>query len=239
MASVRFICGTQDQHLELEAQVSPVSSGRTTAVLFSSCFDANGGVFEVARRTERDAVISDELNHASIIDGIRLTQGTAPPVPQPRPGRPRGASLTEAADARRRLIVTDGVFSMDGYLAPLPEICDLAERHDALVVVDDSHAVGFVGATGAGTPELHGRPAPRRHRHRHPGQGPRRCVRRIRGGTSARSSTCSASARAPTCSRTAVAPPVVAGYPRRARPGRRAARTRGSGCGPTAGCSAP
>ncbi|HZZ97978.1 MAG TPA: glycine C-acetyltransferase [Jatrophihabitantaceae bacterium] len=153
MASVRFICGTQTQHTELEARLSAFL-GTEATILYSSCFDANGGLFEVLL-DQNDAVISDELNHASIIDGIRLC----------RAGRYRyrnrdmadlEAQLQAASGARRRLIVTDGVFSMDGYLAPLADICDLAEAHDAMVMVDDSHAVGFVGATGAGTPELAG-----------------------------------------------------------------------------------
>ena len=123
-------------------------------MLFGSCFDANGGVFE-ALLDEQDAVISDALNHASIIDGVRLckARGCATPTATWPSSRQR---LAEAADARYRLVVTDGVFSMDGYLAPLDRITELAERYDALVMVDDSHAVGFVGPTGRGTPELHG-----------------------------------------------------------------------------------
>jgi glycine C-acetyltransferase len=153
MASVRFICGTQTQHTALEQRLSQFL-GTEATILFSSCFDANGGVFEVLL-DERDAVISDELNHASIIDGIRLSKA------QRRRYRNRDmadleAQLQAAADARRRLVVTDGVFSMDGYLAPLDQICALAEQYDALVMVDDSHAVGFVGPSGAGTPELFG-----------------------------------------------------------------------------------
>ncbi len=153
MASVRFICGTQTQHTELEARLASFL-GQEATILYSSCFDANGGVFEVLL-DENDAVISDELNHASIIDGIRLCKAK-----RYRYKNRDMASLTEqlqaTSDARRRLIVTDGVFSMDGYLAPLADICDLAEKYDAMVMVDDSHAVGFVGATGAGTPELAG-----------------------------------------------------------------------------------
>jgi glycine C-acetyltransferase len=144
MASVRFICGTQDLHLELEARVSKFL-GTEDTILFSSCFDANGGVFE-------DAVISDALNHASIIDGIRLCKAQRFRYAN-QDMADLEAKLLEAKDARRKIIVTDGVFSMDGYLAPLEAICDLAEKHDALVMVDDSHAVGFMGATGAGTPE--------------------------------------------------------------------------------------
>src|SRR4051812_9562197 len=153
MASVRFICGTQTQHKELESRLSQFL-GTEATILFSSCFDANGGVFEVLL-DERDAVISDELNHASIIDGIRLCKARRLRY-RNRDMADLEEQLKAAADARRRLIVTDGVFSMDGYLAPLDQICDLAERHDSMVMVDDSHAVGFMGASGAGTPELFG-----------------------------------------------------------------------------------
>ena len=153
MASVRFICGTQALHRELEQRLSEFL-GTDDTILFSSCFDANGGLFE-ALLDENDAVISDQLNHASIIDGIRLCKAR-------RLRYANGdmdeleARLEEAADARRRLIATDGVFSMDGYLAQLDRICELAERHDAIVMVDDSHAVGVVGPGGRGTPEHHG-----------------------------------------------------------------------------------
>ncbi|MDN4612649.1 glycine C-acetyltransferase [Arthrobacter burdickii] len=150
MASVRFICGTQDLHLELERRVSDFL-GTEDTILFSSCFDANGGVFESLLGAE-DAVISDALNHASIIDGIRLSKAQRFRYAN-RDMAGLEAKLQEASGARRRLVVTDGVFSMDGYLAPLEAICDLAERYDAMVMVDDSHAVGFMGATGAGTPE--------------------------------------------------------------------------------------
>ncbi|MFG6198493.1 glycine C-acetyltransferase [Nonomuraea sp. JJY05] len=153
MASVRFICGTQEVHKELEARLSDFL-GMEDTVLYSSCFDANGGVFETLLDAQ-DAVISDALNHASIIDGIRLSKAQRFRYAN-RDMAELEARLKEASDARRRLIVTDGVFSMDGYLAPLREICDLAERYDAMVMVDDSHAVGFVGPTGRGTPELHG-----------------------------------------------------------------------------------
>jgi glycine C-acetyltransferase len=153
MASVRFICGTQDLHKRLEHRISEFLGTQDT-ILYPSCFDANGGLFETIL-SEDDAVISDELNHASIIDGIRLCRA--------RRLRYRNRDMADledqlkaSADARRRLIATDGVFSMDGYVAPLPEICDLADRYDAMVMVDDSHAVGFVGPTGRGTPELHG-----------------------------------------------------------------------------------
>jgi len=153
LASVRFICGTQDLHKQLEQRISAFL-GTEDTILYSSCFDANGGLFETLLG-QQDAVISDELNHASIIDGIRLCKA--------RRLRYRNRDMADledqlkaSADARRRLIATDGVFSMDGYLAPLDEICDLAERYQAMVMVDDSHAVGFVGARGRGTPELHG-----------------------------------------------------------------------------------
>jgi glycine C-acetyltransferase len=150
MASVRFICGTQSIHKQLEERLSEFL-GTEDTILYGSCFDANAGLFEVLLGPE-DAVISDALNHASIIDGIRLCKAR----------RLRYANgdlaeleqrLVEAADARRRLVVTDGVFSMDGFLAPLDGICELAEQYGAIVVVDDSHAVGFLGATGRGTPE--------------------------------------------------------------------------------------
>lgn len=154
MASVRFICGTQDLHLELEAKVSEFL-GTEDTILFSSCFDANGGVFESLFGSE-DAIISDALNHASIIDGIRLSKAKRFRYAN-QDMADLEAKLVEAsggdAPARRKIIVTDGVFSMDGYLAPLKEICDLADKYDALVMVDDSHAVGFMGASGAGTPE--------------------------------------------------------------------------------------
>ncbi len=151
MASVRFICGTQTVHTELEAALSTFL-GTDDTILYSSCFDANGGLFETIL-DEQDCVISDALNHASIIDGIRLSKAQ----------RMRYANndmaqleqcLRDAAGARYRLIATDGVFSMDGVIADLQAICDLAEQYDALVMVDDSHAVGFVGAGGRGTPEL-------------------------------------------------------------------------------------
>ena len=150
MASVRFICGTQDLHLALEQKLAAFLR-MEDAILFSSCFDANGGVFEALLGAE-DAVISDALNHASIIDGIRLCKARRLRYANNDMGELE-ARLIEAKDARARLIVTDGVFSMDGIIANLRGICDLAERHDALVMVDDSHAVGFIGARGAGTPE--------------------------------------------------------------------------------------
>ncbi len=153
MASVRFICGTQTQHRELERRLSAFL-GTEATILYSSCFDANGGTFEVLL-DERDAVISDELNHASIIDGIRLCKAQRLRY-RNRDMADLETQLRAASGARRRLIVTDGVFSMDGYLTPLDEICDIADRYGALVMVDDSHAVGFVGESGAGTPELFG-----------------------------------------------------------------------------------
>jgi glycine C-acetyltransferase len=153
MASVRFICGTQQIHRELEDALSAFL-GTEDTILFPSCFDANGGVFE-ALLDERDAVISDALNHASIIDGVRLCKAQRLRYAN-RDLAELEQRLQETRDARYRLIVTDGVFSMDGYLAPLDRICELADRYDALVMVDDSHAVGFVGPTGRGTPELFG-----------------------------------------------------------------------------------
>jgi glycine C-acetyltransferase len=153
MASVRFICGTQEPHKRLEARLSEWL-GTEDTILYSSCFDANGGLFETLLG-ERDAVISDELNHASIIDGVRLCKARRLRY-RNRDMGDLEARLAETADARYRLIATDGVFSMDGYFAPLDEICDLAERYDALVMVDDSHAVGFIGKTGRGTPERFG-----------------------------------------------------------------------------------
>ncbi|MFC7873063.1 glycine C-acetyltransferase [[Kitasatospora] papulosa] len=153
LASVRFICGTQEVHKELEQRLSAFL-GQEDTILYSSCFDANGGVFETLLGPE-DAVISDALNHASIIDGIRLSKAKRHRYAN-RDMADLEQQLKEASGARRRLIVTDGVFSMDGYVAPLAEICDLADRYDAMVMVDDSHAVGFVGPGGRGTPELHG-----------------------------------------------------------------------------------
>jgi len=150
MASVRFICGTQEQHKELERDIASFL-GMDDSILYSSCFDANGGLFETLLEAE-DAVISDELNHASIIDGVRLSKAQR--------FRYKNCDLADlekqlqsAQSARFRLIATDGVFSMDGYIAPLGGICDLAEKYDALVMVDDSHAVGFMGANGRGTHE--------------------------------------------------------------------------------------
>jgi len=153
MASVRFICGTQEVHKELEAGITEFL-GTEDTILYSSCFDANGGIFE-ALLDERDAIISDALNHASIIDGIRLCKARRFRYAN-RDMDDLEHQLEESADARYRLIVTDGVFSMDGYLAPLPQICELAERHDALVMTDDSHAVGFIGENGRGTHEHFG-----------------------------------------------------------------------------------
>jgi glycine C-acetyltransferase len=152
LSSVRFICGTQEIHKELEAKLSSFL-GTDDTLLYSSCFDANGGAFETLLTAE-DAVISDELNHASIIDGIRLCKAQR--------YRYKNCNLADleaqlqaadAARARFKLIVTDGVFSMDGFVAPLKEICDLADKYGALVMIDDSHAVGFMGKTGRGTHE--------------------------------------------------------------------------------------
>jgi glycine C-acetyltransferase len=153
MASVRFICGTQTLHKDLEAAIARFF-GKDDAILYSSCWDANGGLFETVLG-EEDAVLSDELNHASIIDGIRLCKAQRVRYRNGDMGElERG--LQETKGKRLRLIVTDGVFSMDGSLAKLPEICDLAERYDALVMVDDSHATGILGPTGRGTPEHFG-----------------------------------------------------------------------------------
>lgn len=153
LASVRFICGTQAIHKQLEERISAFL-GTEDTILYSSCFDANGGLFETLLEAE-DAIISDELNHASIIDGVRLSKAARYRY---RNGDMDDleAKLKEASSARHRLIATDGVFSMDGYFAKLDKICDLAEKYDALVMVDDSHAVGFIGEHGRGTPELCG-----------------------------------------------------------------------------------
>jgi glycine C-acetyltransferase len=151
MASVRFICGTQDVHKELEARLSAFL-GMDDTILYSSCFDANGGLFETLL-DEQDAVISDALNHASIIDGIRLCKAQRLRYANDDMGELE-ARLKEASGARVKLIATDGVFSMDGVIARLQEICDLADRHGALVMVDDSHATGFIGNGGRGTPEF-------------------------------------------------------------------------------------
>ena len=153
LSSVRFICGTQTIHKELEQRLSGFL-GTDDAILYSSCFDANGGLFETLLGPE-DAVISDSLNHASIIDGIRLCKAKRYVYESSNMDQ-LGRRLQEASAARFRLIATDGVFSMDGTIAKLPEICDLADAHDALVMVDDSHAVGFMGPGGRGTHEYHG-----------------------------------------------------------------------------------
>jgi glycine C-acetyltransferase len=152
LASVRFICGTQKIHKQLEEKLTDFL-GTEDTILYTSCFDANGGLFETLLGPE-DAVISDELNHASIIDGVRLCKAKRFRYKN-NDMADLDAQLAGAKGARRILIVTDGVFSMDGYLANLPAICDLAEEHKALVMVDDSHAVGFMGAHGRGTHEHH------------------------------------------------------------------------------------
>jgi glycine C-acetyltransferase len=153
MASVRFICGTQDLHKSLEGAIAEFF-GTEDAILYTSCFDANGGLFETLLGPE-DAVISDALNHASIIDGVRLCKARRYRYAHADMGDLQ-SRLEEASDARCRLIATDGVFSMDGDIAPLDDIVDLAQRYDAMVMVDDSHATGFVGATGRGSAEHHG-----------------------------------------------------------------------------------
>lgn len=153
MASVRFICGTQTIHKELEARISAFL-GTEDTILYPSCFDANGGLFETIL-TDQDAVISDALNHASIIDGIRLSKAQRFRY-RHDDMNDLEANLTSAAGCRQKLIVTDGVFSMDGTIANLQDICDLADRHDALTMIDDCHASGFLGATGRGTHEHRG-----------------------------------------------------------------------------------
>lgn len=153
LASVRFICGTQELHRALEGDLARFF-GKDDAILYTSCFDANGGLFETLLGDE-DAVISDELNHASIIDGVRLCKAKRLRYKHADPAD-LALKLDEARDCRLRLIVTDGVFSMDGDMAPLPALCELADRHEAVLVVDDSHATGFVGPTGRGTPEHFG-----------------------------------------------------------------------------------
>jgi glycine C-acetyltransferase len=149
---VRFICGTQELHKQLERAISDFL-GTEDTILYSSCWDANGGLFETILTAE-DAIISDELNHASIIDGIRLCKAQRLRYKSCNMADLE-ARLVESASARFRMIATDGVFSMDGTIAPLPAICDLAAKHDALVMIDDSHAVGFMGKTGRGTHEHH------------------------------------------------------------------------------------
>ena len=153
LSSVRFICGTQELHKRLEAALTKFL-GTEDTILYSSCFDANGGLFETLLGPE-DAVISDELNHASIIDGIRLCKARRLRY-RNRDLADLADKLTEAADARLRLIATDGVFSMDGSMAPLADICDLADTHAAAVMIDDSHATGFIGPGGRGTHDYHG-----------------------------------------------------------------------------------
>ncbi len=226
MASVRFICGTQSVHKELEAALAAFLE-TDDSILYSSCFDANGGLFETLL-AEEDAVISDELNHASIVDGIRLCKAKRYRY-RNNDMADLAAKLEEAdaAGARFKLIATDGVFSMDGIIADLPSICDLAERHGALTMVDDSHAVGFVGARGRGTPELCGVDGPRSTSS--PGRWARRWAARpaaIRRGAR-KSSICCASARARTCSRTRSRP---ASRPRRSRCWSCCAATRARRC---------
>jgi glycine C-acetyltransferase len=152
LSSVRFICGTQAIHKELERKISEFL-GTEDTILYTSCFDANGGLFETLLG-EEDAIISDELNHASIIDGVRLSKCQRFRYKNSDMADLE-AKLVEAKSARFKMIATDGVFSMDGYIAKLDEICDLADKHDALVMVDDSHAVGFMGKTGRGVHEHH------------------------------------------------------------------------------------
>jgi glycine C-acetyltransferase len=153
MASVRFICGTQDIHKELERKISDFFRTEET-ILYPSCFDANGGLFETLLGPE-DVIISDALNHASIIDGIRLCRAQRK-IYEHANMKQLELALSESKEARHRIIATDGVFSMHGDLAPLPEICDLAEKYDAMVMIDECHATGFIGETGRGTPEFFG-----------------------------------------------------------------------------------
>ncbi|MCK4980080.1 MAG: aminotransferase class I/II-fold pyridoxal phosphate-dependent enzyme, partial [Candidatus Delongbacteria bacterium] len=152
MSSVRFICGTQDIHKELEAKIADFF-GMERSILYAAAFDANGGIFEPLF-TQDDAIISDELNHASIIDGVRLCKAARYRYKHSDPEDLEN-QLKVAQAQRFRIIVTDGVFSMDGDIAKLKDICDLAEKYDSLVMVDDSHASGFIGKTGRGTPEYH------------------------------------------------------------------------------------
>ena len=178
MASVRFICGTQEIHKTLEKRISDFL-GMEDTILYSSCFDANGGLFETLLGPE-DAIISDALNHASIIDGVRLCKAK-----RFRYANNDMAELeerlkeAEEAGARYKLIVTDGVFSMDGIIANLKGVCDLADKYNAMVMVDDSHAVGFIGEKRSRQPRVLRRYGPCRHHHRYPGQGPGRRVRRL------------------------------------------------------------
>ncbi|MBU0691566.1 glycine C-acetyltransferase [bacterium] len=151
MSSVRFICGTQDIHRQLEKKIAEFL-GMEDAILYSSCFDANGGLFETLMK-EEDAIITDALNHASIIDGVRLSKAKRA-IYKHADMADLEARLKELRDARFRLVVTDGVFSMDGDIAKLPEICDLCEKHDAILMVDDSHSTGFMGKQGRGTHEF-------------------------------------------------------------------------------------
>ena len=199
LSSVRFICGTQDLHKRLEQALARFL-GTDDAILYTSCFDANGGLFETLL-TEGDAVLSDALNHASIIDGIRLCKAARYRYAHADMDDLE-AKLKEAAGARLRLIATDGVFSMDGDIAPLDRIVELARAHDALVMVDDSHATGFIGATGRGSIEHCGVLGRDRRHHQHARQGARRRLRRVHGGARDRSWSCSGSARGRTCSAT-------------------------------------
>ena len=205
-ASVRFICGTQGVHKQLEQKLSEFL-GTEDTILYGSCFDANGGLFETLLGPE-DAIISDELNHASIIDGIRLCRARRFRFAN-RDMADLETKLIEAGGTGRRMIATDGVFSMDGYVANLPAICDLADKYRALVMVDDSHAVGFMGRTGRGTPEHCGVMAawtslPARSARR--SAAPAAATR----AAAVKSSSCSASARAPTCSATPSPRPLPA-----------------------------
>jgi glycine C-acetyltransferase len=199
LSSVRFICGTQDRHKELEAAISTFL-GTEDTILYGSCFDANGGLFETLLG-EDDAIISDALNHASIIDGVRLCKAERHRYAHDDLDDLE-AKLRATAGKRLRMIATDGVFSMDGDIARLDAICDLAERYGALVMVDDSHATGFVGATGRGTAEHRGVHGSRRRLSPRPWARPWAAPRAASPAASARSSTCCATAAGRTCSRT-------------------------------------
>ena len=200
MASVRFICGTQELHKQLEPR-SREFLGTEDTILYSSCFDANGGLFETLlgargrRHLRRAEPRLDHRRHPAV-------QGPAVPLPQQRHGRPGGASCRKPQTARFRLIATDGVFSMDGTIANLPAICELADRYDALVMVDDSHAVGFLGPQRPRHARVSRRDGPGRHPHRHAGQGPGRRQRRLHQRPARDRRNCCGSGRGPTCSPT-------------------------------------
>ena len=200
MSSVRFICGTSDIHKELEAAIADYFHTED-AILYGSCFDANGGLFE-ALLTDEDAIISDSLNHASIIDGVRLCKAKRYRYANADMGELEEC-LKQAQEQRFRIIATDGVFSMDGNVAPMDKICDLAEKYDAMVMVDESHSAGVVGPTGHGVAEqynIYGRSSPARWAR------PLAVPWAVSPLAARRLSTCCVSARVPTCSATASLP---------------------------------